>query len=164
MRRMTFCLMVAAVVAALAAGLLLAGGRAGRAPEAAAQSSAILPRIDCARLAESGLPGVNDVPDFQEIPGAPARITGARLMPARGAEPEFCELTGYAQPQIRFILRMPSRSRNGRYRQHGCGGLCGILQPPAFPALSAALGGDFAVAAPNDGHDGATRIIGDSLK
>lgn len=156
MRTMTCYLMVAAAVAALGAGLLLAGGRVGRAPEAAAQSNAVLPRIDCARLAESGLPGVSDVPDFQEIPGAPARITGARLTPARGAEPEFCEVTGYVQPQIKFILRMPSRSWNGRYLQQGCGGLCGILRPPAFPALSAALGGDFAVAATNDGHDGAS--------
>ncbi|MCX7604070.1 MAG: tannase/feruloyl esterase family alpha/beta hydrolase, partial [Bryobacteraceae bacterium] len=146
--------MILLSAALLAAGAAKRNGRSGRPAQAA--PAALAPRIECARLADSGLPGVTDVPDFQEIPGAPARITGARMVAASGTAPEFCEVTGYVQPQIRFMLRMPARTWNGRYLQHGCAGLCGSLRPPALPALSGALGGDFAVAATNDGHEGAT--------
>lgn len=129
-------------------------------PEAAAAgiqpATGIAARVECSLLAQNGLPGVTEVPDFQEIPEAPARITSARIASASGNQPEFCEVNGYVQPQIKFVLRMPVKNWNGRYLQHGCGGLCGVLRPPVFPACGEEMGGDFAVAATNDGHDAAT--------
>lgn len=65
------------------------------------------------------------------------------------------------QPQIKFQLRMPTKTWQGRYLQYGCEGLCGVIRPPAFPACGAVLGGDFAVAATNNGHDAAR--MGDAL-
>lgn len=139
--------------------LLVLAAPGGLAPFAGSQSSqvggTIPPRIECEALLQSGLPGVSQIPDFQEIPGAPTRLTSARIVPASGGQPEYCEVNGYVQPQIKFQLRMPTKTWQGRYLQYGCGGLCGVIRPPAFPAGAAALGGDFAVAATNNGHDSA---------
>lgn len=136
--------------------VLLAGAGLAAQPPGADGAGAIQPRIACSLLAQSGLPGATQIPDFQEIPGAPARIMSARIVAGTGNQPEFCEVSGYVQPQIKFMLRMPVKNWQGRYLQHGCGGLCGTLRPPAFPACGAELGGDFAVASTNDGHDAAT--------
>jgi hypothetical protein len=129
---------------------------AGAAASGALQdSTAIQARIECAALLDSGLPGIPHVPDFQEILEAPTRITSARIVATAGNQPEYCEVSGYVQPQIKFQLRLPVKTWQGRYLQHGCAGLCGAIRPPAFPACGAELGGDFAVAATNNGHDSA---------
>ena len=47
------------------------------------------------------------------------------------------------------------RECSPRYLQFGCGGFCGQITPTTFPACRTQLGGDFAIASTNDGHDAA---------
>jgi tannase/feruloyl esterase len=54
-----------------------------------------------------------------------------------------------------FQLKLPTTTWQGRYLQFGCGGFCGVITPTTFPACRTELGGDFAIASTNDGHDAA---------
>jgi Tannase and feruloyl esterase len=126
---------------------------------AAAQASAggppIRPVLACADLVQSGPPGRPGVPDFQAIPGAPTRVASAAVVAATTTAPAYCHVQGYVAGQVHFDLKLPTDRYQGRYLQFGCGGFCGVLTPPAFPGCDAQLGGDFAVAATDDGHTAA---------
>ena len=143
----------------LAIGALLSIG----APERATAQAAAAPAntvavdanlgaaMDCAKLL-----GVN----LLNTPGAPTSLIGAKVVPAdkdfpqswnRGFAPEYCDVTGYVQPQVQFELRLPTRTWNGRYLQTGCGGFCGAI---GIEQCADALAGNFAVAAQNMGHVG----------
>jgi hypothetical protein len=154
-----------ALVAALLASLQFASGPSQRAvsapvPPTKASAALALPpaptipaKIDCATLVQSGARPNALVPNFEEIAEAPTRITSASVVAATGTEPEHCLVQGYVMPQIKFRLKLPTTTWQGRYLQVGCGGFCGSVGNPAFPACRTELGGDFAVAATNDGHD-----------
>jgi feruloyl esterase len=107
--------------------------------------------VDCARLMSI---------DLTHLPGAPMALISASVVPAtgdasetwnKGFAPEYCDVTGYVQPQVRFELRLPTRGWNGRYLQTGCGGFCGQID---IEQCADALAGDFAVGAENMGHVG----------
>lgn len=87
-----------------------------------------------------------------DIPDAKTRVTTATVVPA-GAEPEHCDVRGTIEPEVRFQLRLPTTTYQGRYLQYGCGGFCGYLAAPPFPDCGPAAG-DAAVAATDDGHVG----------
>jgi feruloyl esterase len=89
--------------------------------------------------------------DLSRLDGAPTSITSAKLVPASGATPEYCDITGYVQPQIQFQLRLPTKTWNGRYFQVGCGGFCGGVN---IQNCGDVLAKDFAVSANNMGHVG----------
>ncbi|MGH3239273.1 MAG: tannase/feruloyl esterase family alpha/beta hydrolase [Spirillospora sp.] len=94
----------------------------------------------------------------EQLRGAPTRVETAAVVPAAGGMPEYCRVTGYVAPhQIRFELRLPTRTWNGGYYQTGCGGLCGNVP---IDSCGTALARDFAVAAENTGH---TAASGDAL-
>jgi feruloyl esterase len=147
-----------AVMALLAIGAARSAQAQGAGPPppvAAAHRAAVDARtpaaMDCAKLASVDLLG---------IPGAPTSVTGARLVAAednfpqswnRGGAPEYCDVTGYVQPQVQFELRLPTRTWNGRYLQTGCGGFCGGIH---MEQCADALDGNFVVAAQNMGHVG----------
>jgi len=119
----------------------------GLAPSGAAAEpgSAVRPVRSCEEL----------VSDF-DIPGAATHVTTA--MPGGGGstgEPEHCDVHGYVEPAVGFQLRLPTSTYAGRYLQYGCMGLCGVIPPTPFPACGGPRGGDFAVAATDDGHVGA---------
>jgi hypothetical protein len=101
----------------------------------------VLPRVACAALAQ---PEPRGIPDFGRIAGAPTRVSAAAVVAATASAPELCDVNGYVAPQVRFELKLPTRTWQGRYLQNGCGGSCD-LQP----------GGDFAVSATDDGHSAA---------
>ena len=150
----------AAVVAMLMAGRSLAPANADTAADSAPVASgnaAVAPtipaRLQCASLVQSGTPADLTRPNFEEIKGAPTRITSAAVVPATATQPEYCDLRGYIQSQIKFQLKLPTTTWQGRYLQMGCGGFCGSISPTTFPACRTELGGDFAIAATNDGHD-----------
>ncbi len=89
--------------------------------------------------------------DFTRVPEAPSTLLSARLVKASGGTGEYCDVTGYVQPQIQFELRLPTHSWNGRYFQVGCGGFCGVIN---IQNCGDVLAQDFAVAADNMGHVG----------
>lgn len=89
--------------------------------------------------------------DLSRLDGAPTSITSAKLVPAANGTPEYCDISGYVQPQIQFQLRLPTKTWNGRYFQVGCGGFCGGVN---IQNCGDALAKDFAVSANNMGHVG----------
>ncbi len=153
-----------AVVAAAALGfalsaemaISLARGQGAANPQIAqaTQTTPTIPaKLSCAMLVQDGATRNTNAPDFQEIPEAPTRITSARVVAATGTQPEYCEVNGYVQGQVKFQLKLPTSTWQGRYVQFGCGGYCGTISRTTFPECRATLGGDFAIAATNDGHD-----------
>jgi feruloyl esterase len=151
------CTWRASVVAL--SGSLLSGLAAGAIITASLPSfatAAELPKaaIDAHLSASTPCEALADV-DFTRIPGAPAAVTSAKIVPAAGATPEYCAVKGYVQPQIQFELRLPTKTWNGRYFQVGCGGFCGMI---SIQNCGDVLAQDFAVSANNMGH------VGDFLK
>ena len=63
--------------------------------------------------------------DFSQTLDAPTQITGAKLIPAEGDVPEYCQLDGYVSPNVGIELRLPTDRWNGKFLEMGCGGLCG---------------------------------------
>jgi feruloyl esterase len=126
------------VFAALAMVLL------GLSPTANAQDTAATyrPVRSCADL----------VRDY-DIAGAKTHVQTATVVPA-GAEPEHCDVRGYVEPAVRFQLKLPTTSYQGRYLQFGCGGFCGFLNSPPF-ADCGPNAGNAAVADTDDGHEDA---------
>ena len=120
---------------------------AGSAPVivTAATATAVRPVTTCAGL-------VREI----ALPGATTHVTSAAVVPATGADPEYCGVQGYVEPAVRFDLRLPTKTYAGRYLQYGCGSFCGLLTPPAFADCGLPHGGDVAVAATDDGHVGRT--------
>jgi len=113
-----------------------------------------LPAIACEQLRSL---------DLSTLAGAPTRILSAQPRPATGGGPEHCTVTGYAAPQVHFELRLPTSGWTGRYLQLGCGGLCGFLDIavslPRTGCLPADTG-EFAIAAEDTGHTGASTTDG----
>ena len=83
--------------------------------------------------------------EFEGLPGAPTRITAARVVDVAPAPPEappnsavavlaassikqYCQVLGYAAPQNKFELRLPLPSQwNGKFHLTPCAGFCGTL-------------------------------------
>lgn len=152
------------VVTALLLGGLIAVPSAGRYGPAA-------PAVGPARLAAAGTSPRPIVPpvmscsallqqDFTATPDAPAVLSSAVIVPAAQGAPELCDVHGYIPPQVQFELKLPTSTYQGRYLQQGCGGFCGAIPNTTFPACDVALGGDFAMAADDEGHVGANAFDG----
>jgi Tannase and feruloyl esterase len=145
-----------AVLCALVATLALGAGASGAAPglapaaRTAALAAPVTPRLACAALARPQ-PG-GGVPDFGAIAGAPTRVASAAVVARTATAPEVCDVRGYVAPQVQFELKLPTTTFQGRYLQSGCGGFCGAIPATSFPSCDLQPGGDFAVAATNDGH------------
>ena len=102
-------------------------------------------QISCASVAT--------LPDLGRIPDFPTEITSATDVAASGGNPEYCNVQGLIAPQINFDLELPVSTWQGRYLQNGCGGYCGGVSSQSFPSCDATLGGDFAMATDNEGHN-----------
>lgn len=89
--------------------------------------------------------------DFTQISGSSTVLTAATLVAASGDIEEYCRVEGVIEPQIRFEVRLPTGTWNGRYLQSGCGGMCGaILMDRRYcPEAQAA---NFVIAAYDMGH------------
>ncbi|GLY36946.1 feruloyl esterase [Amycolatopsis sp. NBRC 101858] len=95
------------------------------------------------------------------LPGAATHVTSAAVIAATATDPEYCGVQGYVDPAVHFELRLPTKTYAGRYLQYGCGGFCGIVNPPPFADCDLPHGGDVAVAATDDGHVGKTPAVVD---
>jgi hypothetical protein len=155
-RKIAVMMAAQGVVLSVVVAVSLASGKGGANPQTArtAQTAPAIPaKLNCAMLVQNGATRSTNVPDFQEIPGAPTRITSARIVAATDTQPEYCEVNGYVQAQVKFQLKLPTSTWQGRYLQFGCSGYCGTISRTSFPACRSVVGGDFAIAATNDGHD-----------
>ena len=86
--------------------------------------------------------------DFSRVPEGPARVQSAKIEAATGARAEFCLVSGYVAPTIRFELRLPT---HGWTRVAICRAAAGVIAASLWgesapPAIGAGLGGAFAVA------------------
>jgi Tannase and feruloyl esterase len=121
----------------------------------AAGSPTIPAKVPCASLATD--------PDFVTIPGNPTAIASATDVPAAGGNPAYCDVKGMIAPQTHFELKLPESTWQGRYLQNGCGGYCGNVPNQSFPSCDATLGGDFALAADDEGHTSSGGLGGGGL-
>ncbi|MEU7479113.1 tannase/feruloyl esterase family alpha/beta hydrolase [Lentzea sp. NPDC042327] len=129
--------MVRKSLAALVAVLTVV---AGTVPAASSSGGPTRPVRSCAALVRS-----------YPVPDARTRVESAVVVPAAGRVPEFCDVRGTIEPDVRFQLKLPTRTYRGRYVQYGCGGFCGFLEPAKFPQCGPAFG-DAAVATTDAGH------------
>jgi hypothetical protein len=78
-----------------------------------------------------------------------SRVTGATVVPAAGAIPEYCKVTLVVPEQINVIVVLPATTWNGRYVAMGGGGMNGFVGAP----LGAVAAG-YAGSATDTGHVG----------
>jgi feruloyl esterase len=124
----------------------------GAVPSLSADSAAlgsVSPHIP----AQIACSAVATLSDLGRIPDFPTEITSATDVAASGGNPEYCNVQGLIAPQINFDLELPVSTWQGRYLQNGCGGYCGAVSSQSFPSCDATLGGDFAMATDNEGHN-----------
>jgi hypothetical protein len=113
--------------------------------------------------------------NFEDVPGAPAKIFSSHMMnvtegefenalfmmsaPAKASRiKQYCQVTGYVPPQNKFELRLPLPSEwNQRFFFSACGGLCGAVNGVA---CNAGLARGYATVTGNGGHDGAFPLDG----
>ena len=103
---------------------------------------------------------------FANLQDAPTTILSARLIPAGGNGdiveqdyPEHCRVEGQIAPTVGFLLRMPTRSWNGKFLMGGCGGPCGLyLTDRSDPALVRG----YAVVVTDMGHKGSGWMFADN--
>ncbi|MFC4080370.1 tannase/feruloyl esterase family alpha/beta hydrolase [Amycolatopsis samaneae] len=112
-------------------------------PALAADDAVRHPVRSCAQL-----------PGDHALPGAATHVTQATVVAATKNQPEHCDVRGYIEPAVRFVLKLPTKTYAGRYLQYGCGGFCGVLADPPVVGCGPPHGGDMAVAATDDGHVG----------
>jgi feruloyl esterase len=88
-------------------------------------------------------------------------VVSARLIPADGAVPEHCRVSGVIPPEIRFELNLPT-PWNGRFYMHGNGGYAGT--PPEDLKRqflsNRPLEHGFATAYTDTGHDNRVEPLG----
>jgi len=77
------------------------------------------------------------------------RITAARIVPASGQVPEYCQIEGGVETVILFEIAMPTTAWNGRFFYVGGGGYNGNI-----PNMTHALARGFAATSTDTGHRG----------
>ncbi len=77
------------------------------------------------------------------------QITSARVIPALGLVPEYCQVLGGVETVILFEVALPTSTWNGRFFFAGGGGYNGNI-----PSLDHALARGYAVTATDTGHRG----------
>jgi len=87
-----------------------------------------------------------------QIRAAAAHVTSATSVGAANGHSPYCDVRGTIDPAVGFELKLPD-TYAGRYLQYGCSGFCGVVYDPALPSCGPSqVGGDFAVASTDDGH------------
>jgi hypothetical protein len=140
--------------------LLLSSGATGRSADSAGQGApATQTSPDAQRC------GALLVSEFEGLPDAPTRITGARLVEVPPGDPgtpagilaaspikQYCQVLGYVAPQNKFELRLPLPAQwNQKLHLTPCAGFCGLI---GSNSLNPALAKGYASFTGNGGHDG----------
>src|SRR6266702_7654491 len=71
--------------------------------------------------------------DWRGVPGAPTRLNSVSVVTANGAN--FCYVTGYSSPKVRFEMYMPVAGWTQRYNFQGSGGYAGSVSGSGNPLL-----------------------------
>jgi feruloyl esterase len=154
------------VLGAVAAVLLIVvlgsagGGVAGAQTQPLIAASAKLAPESPTIPAKQTCDSIRSLTSLAGLPHYPTAITQTNVVaksPGGGAatpNPDYCDVQGVIAPQTRFDLKLPLTTWQGRYLQNGCGGYCGAVNPQNFPSCDAQLGGDFAMATDDEGHNG----------
>lgn len=106
----------------------------------------VKPVIPCEELAQA---------EISAAVGAKTHITSAIALPMASPSP-YCRVTGYVEPMVKFVVRLPLVTWTQRFVQTGCGGLCGNLHirlgndDGCYPAQH----GELALASTDMGHTG----------
>src|SRR5215469_13343163 len=118
--------------------------------------------------------------NLEDVPGGPALITSARLVGVPTSELDqwppttsgygrtgapiattirrYCDVTGYASPQNKFELKLPSSSDwNQNFFFRACGGFCGYVEGRLCNPI---LARGYAAVTGNGGHDSALGFDG----
>jgi hypothetical protein len=88
-------------------------------------------------------------------------IASATVVAASADAPEYCQVSGLIQPEIRFEVALPA-AWNGRLYMFGNGGYAGepLAAPNRAAIMKRALSRGFATAQTNTGHDAAVEPLG----
>jgi Tannase and feruloyl esterase len=150
-RRTSRVLVAAAVLTATVS--MGANAAAAEVAPATGHATSITPAMSCNSLAGKTVSAGN---------GTPGVVTAAAVTTQAGIA--YCQVSGYVSPQAKFELLLPQTTFQGDYLQEGCGGFCGFIpltqQPDAATGCAPATGGQFAIGADNEGHDGASAADG----
>jgi len=119
------------------------------------------PLNDCTKLAAFSGPLAQRL---AEMHNGPVTVSSATIIPAGGDKqvgkddlPEYCRVVGSIPPNVGFLLRMPTKSWNGKFMMGGCGGPCGnFLEDRIDPALVR----NYAVVTTDMGHKGSGWAFG----
>lgn len=106
----------------------------------------ILPVSQCSSLVNAKV----TMPDEGQI-----TISGAVEVTGDGPAP-YCKVMGTVSPEVRFEVRLPSKTWTQRFVQTGCGGLCGNLNIHLGNDMTCAPAqdGELALASTDMGHSG----------
>ncbi|MEO9198759.1 MAG: tannase/feruloyl esterase family alpha/beta hydrolase [Antricoccus sp.] len=84
---------------------------------------------------------------------APAKVTEAKVVPATGSVPAYCDVQAVVGSTIGYEVRLPVRSGwNSKMLFIGCGGACGFL--PLSAASDVYLADGYVTATTDMGHQG----------
>jgi feruloyl esterase len=99
-------------------------------------------------------------PDLRSLTGYEFTVATAALVPAAGATPEYCRVTGQVLPELQFEVNLPA-AWNRRFYMTGNGGFAGesLEAPQRVGSRSRAMRRGFASAATNTGHDAAAEPL-----
>jgi hypothetical protein len=106
----------------------------------------VLPAVQCSDLAHKSIAMPAD---------APIHIIGA--VEVQDAKPaSYCQVTGYVSSEVRFEVRLPTKTWTQRFVQTGCGGLCGNLNIRLGNdcGCAPAQNGELVLASTDMGHSG----------
>ncbi len=106
----------------------------------------ILPTVECSELTRTQI----------TLPGeAPTHITEAVEVTGQGPA-AYCKVSGYAEPEVRFEVRLPLKTWTQRFVQTGCGGLCGMLSIHTGndSGCAPSQNGELVLASTDMGHSG----------
>jgi hypothetical protein len=101
--------------------------------------------MSCAQLAKT-----------TQVSGRAIQIVNYQTASASASSPKYCAVTGHINTYIGFEILLPISTWRQRYLQVGCGGLCGSISisPAETTGYQPLAGGDFVLAAEDDGHSG----------
>lgn len=154
--RLTVGFVVAAALLLGAVPVMIASAVSG---DDGGSPSTIPAKVPCGALVPGRHGPIRGVPDLTRDPEAPTYVSTATDVPGTSNTSAHCVVEGAVTDgpsgaRIGFRLELPVISWQGRYLQYGCGGFCGQVTDPAFPACGVELGGDFAVSSTDSGHVG----------
>jgi hypothetical protein len=67
-------------------------------------------------------------PDLSKLADASTHLRSTMFVDAKDDVPAYCEIRGYAAPDVGFALRLPSERWNSKFMELGCGGSCGSTE------------------------------------